>query len=191
MAESQQKELFRTQAPTSSTSSGSSTSQHQAIYAAERARMLFGGYRRGDANDPDMYVASIAAVLATYDADLIARVTDPRTGISTHEKFRTFMPNSGELKAYCDEQQAIRDKFKGYAALPRPTFKRLPSPPPRPGHRANVFVPTSAPQYAAMLERARAPDADPLDWRNDGVRPGIWVTMVWLESVPKGWSRVV
>ena len=55
-------EPYTTQQKTSTkTFSGaprSSTSPHQAAYAAERARMLFGSYRRGDANDPTLYVAA-------------------------------------------------------------------------------------------------------------------------------------
>src|SRR5260370_1058576 len=35
-------------------------------YATERARLLLGCYRTGDANDPATYVAAIAATLARY-----------------------------------------------------------------------------------------------------------------------------
>lgn len=170
--------LSTTLPTTSSSESNHSTPQFRAIYATERAKILFGGYRRGDANDPDMYVASIAAVLALYEPEIIAQVTDPRTGISTHEKFRTFMPNSGELKAYCDEHQAIRDRRQRYAALPRPSFDRQPrlDGPKGPGHLANVFVPSSAPGYQAMRDWAST--ADTRYWRNDeGGRAGIWVAL--------------
>ena len=64
----------------------------------ERAALLFGCYRRGDANDPDTYVAAVAAVLSLYEPDIIREATDPRTGIQTAEKFAAFMPNAGELK---------------------------------------------------------------------------------------------
>ena len=78
-------------------------SQASAGYAAERARLLFGQYRRGDANDPDVYVAAITAVLACYSEAIIQEVTDPRTGISATAKFAAFMPNPGEVKLHCDE----------------------------------------------------------------------------------------
>src|SRR5262245_18979265 len=160
---------------TSSKGSEPSTPQYRAIYATERAKILFGGYRRGDANDPDTYVASIAAVLAMYDPEIIAQVTDPRTGISTHERFRTFMPNSGELKAYCDEQQAIRDRHRRYAALPRPNFQRLQIEGEKPQRNlANLFVPADSPNYQAMKDWAEK--ADPRYWHADPAgRPGIWV----------------
>ena len=115
-----------TQRMTSSPKSTRSTSPHQAAYAVERAKVLFGSYRRGDANDPDAYVAAIAAVLSSYDADLIRVVTDPRSGIATTEKFMAFMPNAGELKVYCD---AIRDRRARYQCLderPRQPIRALP-----------------------------------------------------------------
>jgi hypothetical protein len=87
---------------TSSLNSGHSTTLDHATFALERAKILFGCYRRGEANDPDQYVAAIAAVLSLYPVDIIRKSTDPRTGISTDEKFASFMPNSGELKIYCD-----------------------------------------------------------------------------------------
>lgn len=168
--------------PTSSIGSGPSTNQSRASYATERAKVLFAGYRRGDANDPDGYVASIAAVLSLYEPELIRRVTDPRTGISTTEKFLTFMPNSGELKNYCD-QQAERDaRLRRYRHLPSREAVRLIDPPPKgPGHRANVIVLASAPQYAAMVERAQK-HTDPLDFKYEN--NGISVPITWLLDRP-------
>jgi hypothetical protein len=65
--------------------------------------LLFGQYRRGDANDPETYVAAVAAVLSCYSNDTIREATDPRTGISATEKFAAFMPNPGEVKLFCDD----------------------------------------------------------------------------------------
>jgi hypothetical protein len=141
--------------------------------------MLLGSYRRGDANDPDTYVAACAAVLACYSAEIIKRVTDPRTGISTAEKFRAFPPNSGELKAYCDEQQARDARIAAYRSLPPANLARLPASPPGPGSRATGVVPTSAPQYKNLVEHSQRPDADP-DWRTDIDRTGIWVSRSWI-----------
>jgi len=77
-------------------------------YAAERAKLLFGSYRKGDANDPDTYVAAITAVLSEYPADVIKRVTDPRLGIARKSKF---MPNLCELSEACDAaKQALKDE---------------------------------------------------------------------------------
>lgn len=62
--------------------------------------MLFGCYRKGDANDPDTYVAAITAILSEYDPAVIKRVTDPRLGIARKSKW---MPNPAELSEACDE----------------------------------------------------------------------------------------
>jgi hypothetical protein len=150
---------------------------NQEQFVMERAKLLFGGYRRGDANDPDTYVLSVAAVLAMYQAEVVREVTDPRTGISTHEKFRAYPPNSGELKAHCDGVAARRDRLAKYAALPKSTLQRLPEPsgPKPPGSRANLLVRRGTARYEAMVERAR--DADPADWRTDA--EGIRVPFDW------------
>jgi hypothetical protein len=85
------------------------------LFASMRAKLLFGCYRRGDANDAETYVAAITLVLAQYPDNLIAEVTDPRSGIQTCEKFAAFMPNAGELKVYC-EQVASSPRYKAAAA---------------------------------------------------------------------------
>jgi len=104
-----------TKPPTiSSPKSGHSMNQRE-IYATERAKILFGCYRKGDANDPDTYVAAVAAVLAAYDYELIREVTDPRSGIQASEKHCTFMPQAGEVKVYCDAV-AASPRYRAKAA---------------------------------------------------------------------------
>lgn len=94
-----------------------STNQRQAEYATERARLLFGCYRRGDANDPDTYAAAVAAVLSEYSADCIRSVTDPRTGIQSTSQF---LPTVAEVKAACEEYMAPvrrdQERERRYAA---------------------------------------------------------------------------
>lgn len=77
-------------------------SMSRAVYAAERARLLFGCYRKGEANDPETYAAAIAAVLADYSPETIRHVTDPRTGIASKT---TYMPNPGEVKRACEDYE--------------------------------------------------------------------------------------
>ena len=137
--------------------------------------MLFGCYRRVDANDPDIYVAAISAVLAIYDADLIREVTDPRTGIITSEKYMSFMPSVGELKNYCDGVAARRERLQRLGSLPAPDFSRarLAPPQPQPGDKATVFVPISNPHYPALLKWSEKADNRLFKF---GQRPGIWVS---------------
>ena len=87
-----QTELSRACAP--------SINQRQLDYAATRARLLFGCYRKGDANDPETYTAAITAILAEYEPEVIQRVTHPRTGIPRQLKF---MPNPAEVAEACDK----------------------------------------------------------------------------------------
>lgn len=140
--------------------------------------MLFGCYRRGDANDPDTYVAAIAAVLVRYDADLMREVTDPNTGIQTTDKFESFMPNAGELKRYCEAEAARRARLEHLGSLPVPKRAEvfLPPPEPRPGDLANVFVPADNKRYSALVAWSRDPATNPRLWRIDDRRPGIWIS---------------
>lgn len=137
--------------------------------------MLFGCYRRGDANDPETYVAAIAAVLARHSADLIREVTDPNTGIQTTEKYMTFMPNAGELKVYCDGVAARKERLQRLGSLPPVDFSRarLPPPPRQPGDLATIFVPAANPRYQELLEWSKT--ADPRKFKFEP-RPGIWVS---------------
>lgn len=137
--------------------------------------MLFGCYRRGDANDPETYVRAIAAVLSVYDTELIREVTDPRSGIMTNEKYMSFMPNAGELKVYCDAIASRRERLQRVGSLPRPDFTqaRLPRPEPQPGDKATIFVPASNSRYPQLLEWSKTADLRLFKFEQ---RPGIWVS---------------
>lgn len=140
--------------------------------------MLFGYYRRTDANDPVRYAAGIAAVLMRFPKALVERVTDANTGIHTVEKFRGFLPNVGELKAYCDQIAAVEARMGEYAKMPKPQFSPHPPLPNVPGRRANLTVYEAAPIYERMVERAKT--ADQLDWM--WVTGGIKVPLSWLDG---------
>ena len=77
---------------------------NRAEYASERARLLFGQYRRGEANDPDVYVATVAAILSDYPAETIRFVTDPRTGLASNpvDPEWTGMPDPAHVKTACE-----------------------------------------------------------------------------------------
>lgn len=69
------------------------------MYAAERARVLFGCYRKGEANDPETYAAAVAAVLSEYPENIIRAVTDPRCGIPSRSDW---LPTVAEVKKACE-----------------------------------------------------------------------------------------
>jgi hypothetical protein len=68
-------------------------------YASKRARLLFGCYRKGDANDPDTYVAAITAVLSRYPEDVIRAVTHPAKGLPIRTQF---LPTVKEVYDACE-----------------------------------------------------------------------------------------
>jgi hypothetical protein len=68
-------------------------------YAGERAALLLGCYRKGDAHDPDTYVAAITATLARYPEDVIKAVTHPETGLPTQ---KDFLPTVREVYLACE-----------------------------------------------------------------------------------------
>jgi hypothetical protein len=72
-------------------------------YAAQRAKLLLGCYRTGDANDPATYVAAITAVLARYPEDIITRVTHPVTGLPSK---KDWLPTVKEVCDACEETAA-------------------------------------------------------------------------------------
>src|SRR6185437_4502471 len=69
-------------------------------YAAQRAKLLVGCYRTGEANDPETYVAAITAVLAHYPEQVITEVTHPKTGLPSK---KGWLPNVKEVNDACAE----------------------------------------------------------------------------------------
>jgi hypothetical protein len=93
-----QDQLALSKLPTTSSTALQTWSAGPAL-AAERTRIMFGCYRKGDANDPEMYTTAIAAVLAEYPADIVRRVTDPVRGLPTK---LNWLPTVAEVVKECD-----------------------------------------------------------------------------------------
>lgn len=85
-------------------------------YAAERARLLLGCYRKGDANDPDTYVAAITATLARYPEDIIRDVTHPASGLPIQ---KDFLPTVREVYLACEAIDGPRRRRAESDALTR------------------------------------------------------------------------
>ena len=103
-------EQFKTLRGTWSTGSQSSATCPPQI-AAQRAALLFGCYRRGDANDPDTYCTAVAAVLTGFPQHVVEYVTDPRTGIPGTEQW---LPSVAEVKQACIKRQAYLDRLEDF-----------------------------------------------------------------------------
>lgn len=88
-------------------------------YATERGRIMLGCYRKGGANDPQMYSAAVSALLAQYSQYVIEQVTHPLSGLPSRTDF---MPTLKELKAAC-EQEAQRENRINNTKPVRPALK--------------------------------------------------------------------
>jgi hypothetical protein len=105
----------RSSAPSTTTEEGL---QHL-DFATERARIMLGCYRKGEANDPQMYSTAVSALLAQYSQYVIEQVTHPMTGIPSKTDF---MPTLKELKAAC-ELEAQRENRINNTQPMRPMLK--------------------------------------------------------------------
>lgn len=68
--------------------------------AAQRAKLLLGCYRTGEANDPVTYVAAITAILAHYPEEVITAVTHPVSGLPSK---KGWLPTVKEVTDACAE----------------------------------------------------------------------------------------
>ncbi len=101
--------------------------------ALERARLLFGCYRRSDAADPETYVVAVSALLSTFEADTVEHVTDPIVGLPASTNF---VPTIKEIKDACEhheemkrtvipfmeEQKRLRLEWESYGLEPVKTY---------------------------------------------------------------------
>lgn len=72
-------------------------------FVAQRTRMLFGCFRKGDAADPDVFVSAAASVLARYPEEVVRRVTDPVDGLPSKCQW---LPTIAEVKSACEAEMA-------------------------------------------------------------------------------------
>lgn len=99
--------------------------------------MLLKCYRTGDANDPETYVAAVAAVLSHYPEQVITAVTHPVSGLPSNGK--GWLPTVKEVSDACKaemepiaqnearlkrirEQMEMRDRMD---AGEKPTYAEL------------------------------------------------------------------
>lgn len=78
----------------------SMSTERTKLHATKCAKILLGCYRSGDANDPEIYVRSVIAVLSAYPADVMDRVVDPVTGLPSRLQW---LPSVAEIRKACEE----------------------------------------------------------------------------------------
>lgn len=62
-------------------------------------RVLLGCYRRGEAEDAEIYTKAVVAVLGRYPESIVRAVTDPRGGLPAKVKF---LPTIFEITEACE-----------------------------------------------------------------------------------------
>lgn len=60
---------------------------------------MFGCFRKGEANDPETYVAAITSTLARYPENIIVAVTHPSSGLPVQSDF---LPSVKEVFEACE-----------------------------------------------------------------------------------------
>lgn len=100
---------------------GPTVTPEKARYYFQQARFLLGAYRRDEANDPEIYTNTIAALLSDYPDDAVAAVTDPRHGLQTRY---AWPPNAKEVKDALEDLMRPRREEED-AALRRARQARL------------------------------------------------------------------
>lgn len=76
----------------------------------QRVRILSACYRKGEAEDPEIYAAACGAVLSDYPLQVVLRVTDPRTGLPSVSQW---LPTVKEIRDACEvivQAEARREK---------------------------------------------------------------------------------
>jgi hypothetical protein len=89
---------------------------------------MFGCFRKGEANDPDTYVAAITATLARFPEEVITAVTHPATGLPT---IKSWLPSVKEVFDACNEawepikQTEFRIRNREQQLAARAAFDRI------------------------------------------------------------------
>ena len=156
-------------------SGASSASRPSPAYCLKRAEMMFGSYRKDEAQNPEIYAASVAATFEQYPQAVVDFVSDPRTGIASEIKW---LPNIAEVREFCNGAAARMARLAQPSVKPRSTrYDSLP-----PAKYWNLFVGNDIIGYEKMVERASeaAHEYYKYDSNYKGTgRAGIWVPDEW------------
>lgn len=159
-------------------------------YCLRRAQTLLASYGENRVGNPEVYSASIAAVLSEYRQAVVDVATDPRTGIQNETDKP---PTVKQLRRFCEAEAARQWQAYQRDNRPKPNFNRTFVPPPDiPGRRANLFVGTDSAGYAEALAYVQSPHADQYDWKYGVLRDrsGIWINQFVFERLKGGRHKI-
>jgi hypothetical protein len=160
--------------PLLSIASGASSTKTRSDWILGCLRMVTSAYRKDDFHDAEAWTLQAAMILERYSDAIITEASDPVTGIQSHCKFP---PSLAELKEYLTDASERAERIARYKIMgPARKAERVPA---GPGDLANLLVRKDRPRYAAMMELAKKPGADPRCFRI--VPEGIWVALGWYD----------
>ena len=118
--------------PLNEPSANSQTALERMIEAKKHARLLLGCFRTGDANDPEVYISAVVAVLSNYPTNIMRAVCDPVKGLPSQVKW---LPTVAEVVDACrrlhdydlriaERRRCIEQQLKERRALPPPKVFR-------------------------------------------------------------------
>ena len=73
------------------------------LTATEAATRMLGCYPNGKPADPKTYLSAVVAVLADYPPEIVAKVTDPASGVAIRQ---TFLPSIAEIHAALENEMS-------------------------------------------------------------------------------------
>lgn len=73
-----------------------------------RATVMLSFFRKADVDDPEAYLAAVAATLSRYQIEVIDYVTGVENGLAARQ---VWLPSVAEVKQACEEQQTRQTKI--------------------------------------------------------------------------------
>ena len=74
------------------------------LVVARCVEILIGCYRKGEADNPEVYTTALAAILEGYPESVVRFVTDPRTGLPGRSNW---LPTIAEARGACETAMKI------------------------------------------------------------------------------------
>jgi hypothetical protein len=127
--------------PSSGALTSSSSESCDPRLATRLAAQLFGCYRASEANDPETFITSAVANLASYPECVVERICDPVRGLPAKSKW---LPSIAEIRAACETEMVWRDTVERRDRVREATLAGR-----REGHKA----PVGSPEHGRVVGR--------------------------------------
>jgi hypothetical protein len=85
-----------------------------ASIAIRAAKQLVGQWPHAKADDPEIYIAGLGAVLSGYPPGVVAECCDPRTGLA---RSREFPPTPAAVVEWCDKRLHHHRQWSKYVQV--------------------------------------------------------------------------